>query len=146
MKLNYLPGVLIAAVGVAVQAIGFQGIDTSDKHNAESYAVGDVRAEVGRVNEMAMIYHRLKGAESTQRNPFTVGMEAVGTISSVAKGEDINKGVNSVKNVDPITFINSAEKNPEILEFHKKLGDALAKTGNQPNLNTQINQYDQLER
>lgn len=146
MKLSYLPGILIAAVGVGVQAFDFKGFDTSDKHEVGSYAVGDVRLEKGRVNEMGMIEYRLIGAQSTKRNPFAVGMEAVGTISSVAKGEDISKGVAAVKNVDPITFINSVEKDPKVQAFHRDLGEALAKAESSPNASGYSNQYDQLDR
>lgn len=144
-KLTYLPGILIAAIGVAVQAFDFNGFDFSETHEPKSYAANDVRADENRVNEMAVILNRLEGVSASPRDPFAVGMEAFGAISAVAQGKDISEGVDMMKDVDPISFVNSMATDPKTIKFHSDLSAALKANG-QPNLNNESNQIDQLAR
>lgn len=148
VKLSYLPGIVIALVGVVVQAFEFDGFDHSKKHQPEAYAASDVRADENRVNEMAVIAHRLEGASITKRDPMAVGMEAFGALSAVATGGNISEGVEAVKGVTPEDFIKSSAEDPRIKKFHTEIAVALSEANDKSNSDQPLitNQVDLLNR
>lgn len=138
--LTYLPGIIIAAIGVAIEATNFKGFDTSEKHHPPTYAKDDVRGDENRVNEMGVIMHRLEGSSRERRDPFVVGMQAFGAISSITKGKDISEGIDSMKGVNPIDFVNSLSTDPKTKQFHLDLSKALNES------KSDYNQIDLLNR
>lgn len=145
MKLTYLPGIVIAAIGVAVHALNFQGFDTSEKHTPKTtLAATDVRSDEHRVNEMAMIFNRIEGSKETPKDPIGRGLQAAGVIKSVATGNDISGGSTSGLDSQIFDFLKSNSNDPKINEFHKNLAQALKDVKAQPALDS--NQVDLLNR
>lgn len=148
LSLSYMPAVVVAIIGVGISVLPFDRIDRSDRFKPQSYELAsDVRSDLNRVNEMAMLFNRIEG--SKKRVVYTEdgrGFEAFSNLKGIV-GEGVkNMKVETISKAQAEQALNeqiSPLNDSKINEFRKSLQSALLATSSH-DLN--LNQYDSLKR
>lgn len=139
---SYMPAAIIALIGISLSVLPIDRIDRSDRLKLKDRPfASDVRNDLNRVNEMAIIFDRIEG--SKKRLVYTEDGREFEAFSKI-KGI-VGEGVKNV-NVDLITKAQAAQaldEQPAPLNdikaqaFREGLKGALLANGNQ---------YDMLKR
>lgn len=145
---SYIPAVIIALIGVGISALPFDRIDRSERFTPQKHELAnDVRSDLNRVNEMAMLYDRIEGSKKRiVYNDDGRAFEAIKNIRSIAgegvknmKAETISKAQAAQVLNEQISPLNDSKVN----EFRKSLQSALLATSS---YDSNLNQYDSLKR
>ena len=145
---SYIPAVLVALVGFGVTLLPFDRIDRSEKFKAQEYELkNDVRQDLDRVNEMAVLFKRIEG--SKQRIVYNAddrGFEAFNMISGIVSDGVKNMKVETISKAQAATALEkqiTPSNDNKVNEFREQLKSALLATAPHE---LKSNQYDSLNR
>lgn len=152
---SYIPAVIIALIGVGISALPFDRIDRSERFTPQKHELAnDVRSDLNRVNEMAMLYDRIEGSKKRiVYNDDGRAFEAIKNIRSIAgegvknmKAETISKAQAAQvlnEQIPPLNEQIPPLNDSKVNELRKSLQSALLATSS---YDSNLNQYDSLKR